>query len=182
MDSEKSLRYIVKAQSIARKFVLRSRFLKQLEDRYEKIYDPKRDRYFYYDRLTDTSSWEKPVVFGKDDVEEISSIFTPDEASVIVVRSLLRYIALRKIRMQCQSVLNQIVGEDGSKYYVNTYTNETLHRLPRFMKGRFNYRYKFRRRSDASAEDTSSEEDSEGSDEEMEDEISKRRMLRKYPR
>lgn len=177
------MKYIIKAQAIARKFVLRSRFLQQLEERYEKIYDPKRDRYFYYDRINDISTWQKPVVFGKDDVEEISSIYTPDEASIIIYRTLLRYIALRKIRMQYQAVVMQMLDEDGSKYYVNSRTNESTHTLPRFMNGRFNYRYKTRkarRDSDVSSQATSEEESA--ASEESEDEISKRRMLRKYPR
>lgn len=46
-------------QSIARRFITRVKILKLLNLRYEKIFDPKKKKCFYYDIETDKSSWEK---------------------------------------------------------------------------------------------------------------------------
>jgi hypothetical protein len=65
----------VKIQSIARMIIVRARLLKQLNDRYEKIYDPRRERYYYYDKLKDKSSWGKPLLLLKSDINLISPTY-----------------------------------------------------------------------------------------------------------
>jgi hypothetical protein len=58
MDTESELNATV-IQSLARQYFVRTKILQLLNERYEKIYDPKRKKYFYYDTHADTSSWEK---------------------------------------------------------------------------------------------------------------------------
>jgi hypothetical protein len=65
----------IKIQSIARMIIVRSRVLKQLNERYEKIYDPRRERYYYYDKVSDKSSWGKPVLLLKSDIKVISPTY-----------------------------------------------------------------------------------------------------------
>jgi hypothetical protein len=87
----------IKIQSIARMIIVRSRVLKQLNERYEKIYDPRRERYYYYDKVSDKSSWGKPVLLLKSDIKIISPTYafedenaqqtTADVDSVITVGS-----------------------------------------------------------------------------------------------
>ena len=61
MDIEKDFNATV-IQSLARRYIVRKTILQTLNERYEKIYDPKRKKCFYYDTRFDTSSWEKYVV------------------------------------------------------------------------------------------------------------------------
>lgn len=68
----------IKIQSIARMIIVRSRLLKQLNQRYEKIYDPKRDKYYYYDTQKDKSSWRKPVLLLKSDISKIAPPYVPE--------------------------------------------------------------------------------------------------------
>lgn len=68
----------IKLQSVARMILVRSRIIKQLNERYEKIYDPKRDRYYYYDIQQDKSSWRKPPLLLKSDILRISPPYVPD--------------------------------------------------------------------------------------------------------
>lgn len=68
----------IKIQSIARMIVVRCRVLKKLNERYEKIYDPRRERYYYYDKETDTSSWGKPLLLLKSDINVISPTYLED--------------------------------------------------------------------------------------------------------
>lgn len=58
MDTESELNATV-IQSLARRYFVRTKILQLLNERYEKIYDPKRKKYFYYDVHADISSWEK---------------------------------------------------------------------------------------------------------------------------
>lgn len=69
----------VKIQSIARMIIIRSRILKQLNERYEKIYDPRRERYYYYDKVLDKSSWGKPLLLLKSDIIKISPTYVEGE-------------------------------------------------------------------------------------------------------
>lgn len=64
-----------KIQAVARMIIQRSRVLKYLNGRYEKIYDPKRERLYYYDKVTDSSSWGKPVLLLKSDIKVISPTY-----------------------------------------------------------------------------------------------------------
>lgn len=68
-----------KIQSIVRMVIVRSKLLKQLNTRYEKIYDPKRERFYYYDRVKDESSWGKPPLLLKSDIVEISPTYVEGE-------------------------------------------------------------------------------------------------------
>ena len=59
-------------QKAVRRYIVRSRVLKIIEDRFEKIFDPKRRSYYYYDTVTDTSSWRKPPLLLTGDIQRIS--------------------------------------------------------------------------------------------------------------
>lgn len=68
-----------KIQSIVRMVLVRSKLLKQINARYEKIYDPRRERFYYYDRVKDESSWGKPALLLKSDIAEISPTYVEGE-------------------------------------------------------------------------------------------------------
>ncbi len=65
----------IKIQSLVRMLIVRSKLLKQINARYEKIYDPNRERYYYYDRLLDQSSWGKPPLLLNSDIAQISPLY-----------------------------------------------------------------------------------------------------------
>ena len=73
----------VKLQSIARMILVRSRLIKKLNERYEKIYDPRRDRYYYYDKVKDESSWGKPLLYLKSDINVISPTYVEDQPDAL---------------------------------------------------------------------------------------------------
>ena len=52
--------------------------MKQLNERYEKIYDSKPEKYYYYDRLADKSSWKKPLLLLKSDIMKIAPPYVPE--------------------------------------------------------------------------------------------------------
>ena len=71
----------IKIQSLVRMLIVRSKLLKQINARYEKIYDPKRERFYYYDRVLDQSSWGKPPLLLNSDIAEISPLFVEGDES-----------------------------------------------------------------------------------------------------
>ena len=70
----------IKLQSIVRMILVRSRIIKQINERYEKIFDPRRQRYYYYDRINDTSSWGKPLLLRNSDIKIVSPTFIDESA------------------------------------------------------------------------------------------------------
>lgn len=70
----------IKLQSIVRMILVRSRIIKQINDRYEKIFDPRRQRHYYYDRINDTSSWGKPLLLRNSDIKIVSPTFIDESA------------------------------------------------------------------------------------------------------
>lgn len=69
----------IKIQSLVRMLIVRSKLLKKINARYEKIYDPKRERFYYYDKVLDQSSWGKPPLLLNSDIAEISPLFVEDD-------------------------------------------------------------------------------------------------------
>lgn len=167
-----------KLQSLCRTYLVRRKILKQIFARYEKIYDPKRRQYYYYDKLHDRSSWIKPVLLQNSDFPEVSPTYTNDQA-VIVLQSFFRRIrAIRRVRTMYQSVVNLIEDYSlGTKEYLNTKTGIVRPNLPGFMGGKF-YRLESSERQVDNDVVSSESEDSIDSVKVRE----KRRLKRKYPR
>jgi hypothetical protein len=142
-SSQISLRSVVKLQSWVRRFKARQRCLEIIETRYEKIYDPKRKKYFYYDIILDLSSWKKPRLLKNQDLTKVSSLFSQDEAVLIIQKFLRKIYSLRKVRMLYQKRI-KIKRDPRQKKmttYYNKVTKQTISKLPNFMKGKLNYDY-----------------------------------------
>jgi hypothetical protein len=141
-DFPLSLKQIIKLQSFLRRFKARKQCLLLLETRYEKIYDPKRKRHFYYDIIRDISSWKKPKLLKENDLQKISSLYTTDEALLMIQRQFRRVYALRRVRMLFQKRIK--IKTDRRKKtttFYNRATKVTFSKLPNFMKGKLNYDY-----------------------------------------
>lgn len=177
----KSITSIVRAQCLARCFIARSRVLKKLRARFEKIYDFKRNRFYYYDTVTDMSSWRKHRLFRKHDIETISPMFTSDTGAEMIQKHMRRYLALMRVRMLYQSRVSAVPdARTGGIYYYNSYTGEAMWELPKFMKGKLTHKRRADRRPGDS--DSDSDEDDSGNDSDSEAEKLRRKMNRKHPR
>jgi hypothetical protein len=209
MDYEVKLSCAIKVQAVARRFIARHKLFPLLSDRYEKILDPKRRRYFYYDRQLDHSSWIKPAIFRNNDLTEISPTYANDEAAIMIQRQLHRCWALRRVRSLYKELIKQEYDHKAdSTFYRNTKTGTTMWKLPLFMNGRLNHNHEDERaqylakrakeakaKSDAeriksgiplseseSEEEQKSDSDESAADENSEEMRRKRREKRKYPR
>lgn len=130
---------IVKLQSIFRRFICRCRVLTQLRMRFEKILDPRRRKYFYYDSVKDKSQWSKPLLLRQHDLP-VAPTYTKDEAAVMIQRQLLRKVGQRRVRLLYSSIVKELTDESsGLKYYHNEKTGFTAWDLPNFMGGRLHY-------------------------------------------
>ncbi len=60
-----------KMQSLwrARKARVETRLI--VRDVYEKVYDEKRQRYYYFNRKTNHSTWNKPRTLGSEDLPKV---------------------------------------------------------------------------------------------------------------
>lgn len=132
---------IIKIQSHARKFLARCRILKMVNARFEKIYDPKRKAYFYYDMQNDTSSWHKPTILLHADITHIAPTYTRDMAAVIIQRQFHKLRGLRHVRSVYKNTVMAVLDErTGSHYYYNPKTGYTSWELPSFMAGTLDHK------------------------------------------
>lgn len=142
MDLEDQAYYIIKMQSLLRKYRARKICLAKVESIYEKIYDPKRKRYFYYHRLKDMSSWRKPKILGKNDISKISPLYSREQSVGMIQRQFRRMKALHRVRMKFQKRVKATKDPKLKKiYYFNKITKQTFWELPEFMAGKINYDY-----------------------------------------
>lgn len=174
------LRAVVRLQSAMRRFRDRVRVVRILRSRFEKIYDIKRSRFYYYDQITDISSWRKPRLFRKQDVQFVSPMYTPQTAAETVQKHMRRYMALMRVRLLYQSRVSAVPdARTGGTYYYNSYEGQAMWELPKFMKGRLNHK----RRADRRPGDSESESDGgSGNESDSEAEKLRRKMARKMPR
>ena len=134
---------IIRVQALIRRFLARSRQLKEIYKRFEKIYDPKRKRFYYYDKVKDKSSWVKPPFLMKLDLPEVAATYTAEQAAVKIQGLVRKAMSLHRMRILYQSNLTTIADEKtGKRLYYNPKSGRTSEKLPRFMKGRLDYRKK----------------------------------------
>lgn len=169
-----------KLQSILRSFLVRRKILKQIFARYEKIYDPKRHQYYYYDKLHDRSSWIKPLLMLNSDFPEVSPTYTKDQAIIVLQLFFRRIRAVRRVRALYHTVVNVIEDyAQGTKQYLNTKTGIARPNLPGFMGGRF---YEFESSQGNKRNDNILSSESEDDSIDSVKVREKRRLRRKYPR
>lgn len=142
-DSEISLHTIIKLQSWLRRYKARKECLDLLTTRYEKIYDPRRKKYFYYDIIRDLSSWKKPKLLKDQDIQKVSSLYSQEEAIILIQKFFRKIYSLRKVRMLFQQriKIKRDTRQKKLTTYFNKVTKQTFSKLPNFMEGRLNYDY-----------------------------------------
>lgn len=183
LEGEETQFYAAKLQAVVRKFVIRSRIMKDITQRYEKIFDPKRKKYYYYDRKLDSSSWLKPVLLLDKDIEDVAPTYLPEQAAVKLQRVVRRFLSLLKVRLKFQECIVKVKDEKSNdEYFINSKTGSKLQQLPSFMNGRLDYERKEVREMPGLDSDGESEDESDAESQDTEARLAKRRKKRKYPR
>ena len=178
-------------QRHARRYNQRVKILELYNSMYEKILDPKRRCYYYYNIEKDRSSWTKPRLLHDGDIWKISPSYTIDEAATMIQRQARRRKDLKRIRRLYKMFVKEMLDTTGTNYYFNPLTSRTMWELPLFMGGKLNHVYhdntlKKSELNDEEKEDEE-EEDEESSDESNLSEDSelvrqRRREARIFPR
>jgi hypothetical protein len=170
----------IKVQALIRRFLVRSRALKDVYKRYEKIFDPKRKRYYYYDKEKNKSSWMKPVLLLKKDLADVAPTYTRDQAARKLQNVFRKCMAKLKVRILYQGALTTIADEKtGKRLFYNPRSGRTFEKLPLFMKGRLDHKRKKVKKEESESD---SSEDSEGLSLDSETIRQRRRLKRKFPR
>lgn len=177
----------IKIQALIRRFLIRTRKLKETFQRYEKIFDPKLKRFYYYDKIKDKSSWVKPVLLLRRDFPDIAPTYLPTQAAKKIQLAVRRMIAVHRVRLLYQSKINVIIDEKtGKRTYYNPKSGATRNRLPAFMKGRLDYRKskkKVKKKGeDESEDDSDASEESDGLSLDSDARRLRRKLKRRYPR
>ena len=184
-DIEARVLSAIKLQSLARRYIARLRVIAIILKRTEKIWDPRRHEFYYYDIVTDRSSWRKPRALRNVEISDVAPTYQSDEASMMIVRQCRRRAALRKVRMLYQSVVVATYDESfAATYYYNPITGNTSWELPLFMNGKLDYAYDKLPLGGTKADIAESSSESEDSDLSIDSEIARqrRRAKRKFPR
>jgi hypothetical protein len=154
--------FAMKLQSIIRRFNSRCRVIRIINDRYEKILDPRRKVHYYYDKIADISTWIKPPLLGKGDIEKISPTYTDDKAAEIITNLFRALYSLRKVQRLYAERVEAVKSQGAMKYiYRRKGAEETFRSLPRFMEGTLKH--------PLPGEDEESEEELESEESESED-------------
>src|SRR5687768_17152583 len=89
---------IIAIQKIVRGFLARCRALREMHAAYEKIRDPATGAFYYYNKCTDVSSWEKPrllrLLLGADGDFDLAPTYTGMQTEVLLLSPWLYAVAL----------------------------------------------------------------------------------------
>jgi hypothetical protein len=198
---EAFVKKVIIVQRDVRRFLARCRIHEYIAAKYEKIYDPKNRCYYYYNIESDKSSWKKPILLRQSDITFISPTYSLDEAAYRIQRQARRRAALKRVRMLYKTIVTEATDiSSGLVYYYNKNSETSMWKLPNFMGGIFDHKYKeakkikkpatageLEEKEEKDDDDDEEEEAEESSDESVASEdseaVRQRRILaRKYPR
>jgi len=146
-------------QSAVRRHLGRKKALNTLAGVYEKIYDPSSKSFYYYNKVTDSSQWEKPALLKNMDLEDIEGSNHPlknidnmlntaaesipretkqvdgyDEAAKLIQNLFRQMLAQKKMSIIAQEVYQKLFDEDSQfYYYYNLRNGETQWEKPSFL-------------------------------------------------
>lgn len=125
---------IIRVQSIFRAWFARKAAVIEIKRRWEKIYDPKRQRHYYFDTVNACSQWRKPKLLRNDDIEHISALYSREQAAVVIQRQIRRRQAhLLVVRMYVKVVQVLFDDQSGYEYWYNPSTGFTAWSPPNFL-------------------------------------------------
>lgn len=121
-------------QALARRFLARTSVIELIRRRWEKAYDPRRRRYYYFDTKEGISRWRKPRLLWSHDIIEISPTYHPDYAAVLIQRQWRAWTArVRVATLYGQTVRLLVDEQSGNEYWYNPRTGAATWELPQFM-------------------------------------------------
>lgn len=127
----------VRVQALARRFLVRISVLKLLRERWEKAYDPRRRRYYYFDTKQGTSKWRKPRLLWAHDIAEIAPTYPPAQAAILIQRQWRAWVArLTVATLYGETVRLLVDDQSGCEYWYNLHTGAAAWELPQFMTAR----------------------------------------------
>jgi hypothetical protein len=135
MELKEQLREVaaIRIQSAVRRFLGRCLVLKLANLRWEKVFDPRRKRFYYYETLLDASSWRKPHILHNQDLEKTSPTYTLAQACLLVQRQARRMLAHRRVGSAYKQVVQRLFDSASeSAYYYNPKTGCTMWQPPAF--------------------------------------------------
>jgi hypothetical protein len=144
MLAEMEMIMAIQIQKRIRGFIVRSRRRKYVHERFEKIWDPRRDKHYFYDTEEDTAAWKLPLVFRKFEPEfEIAPTFLPDDGARVIQTMARRVAALCRVRIMYKEQWEEVFDfYSSSNYYANRKTYQSSWMLPKFMKGVYDHEVK----------------------------------------
>jgi Leucine-rich repeat (LRR) protein len=115
-----------KVQAMARRMFARDVAYAMVAEKWEKIFDPVRARYYYYNVVDDQAIWKRPAPLMWRDLEHVAPTFTDEQAALLVQSAWRRLKFMRVVRRRIAKVFSKVYEEEtGTYYYYNAQTGET---------------------------------------------------------
>ena len=113
-----------KIQTRYRIKMARRRIMDVVRNKYELVFDPDSGEYFYFNKETGESQWEKPKTLGDKDMYADGP--GADKAARIIQNAFRRKLALKQIREMIKGIYKKEYDPStGDFYYLNVKTGET---------------------------------------------------------
>ena len=143
-DREMKVSCAIVMQALARRYFSRCKVIRFVSKRFEKIWDPKTDKHYYYDTKKDKASWTKPAILLHADLEDIAPTYLDEPAVLMVQCQYRRLVALRVVQKLYKEVISEISDDTTeTKYYFNPRLFTTNWDLPAFMQGEYDHEPKW---------------------------------------
>ncbi|KAH8044752.1 hypothetical protein JL722_14537 [Aureococcus anophagefferens] len=115
-----------KVQAMARRMFARDVAYAMVAEKWEKIFDPVRARYYYYNVVDDQAIWKRPAPLMWRDLDDVAPTFTDEQAAILVQSAWRRLKFMRVVRRRIAKVFSKVYEEEtGTYYYYNAQTGET---------------------------------------------------------
>ena len=107
--------------------IARRRAYIQAQKVIEKIYDPRTDDYFYYNKVTTESRWTKAKCLGNHDIENLAATYTEEQGALMIQSALRRKFAKKRVRKLYAMIVSKVYDEyTDAYYYYNADTGEAF--------------------------------------------------------
>ena len=157
----------IQIQKRARGMAARMKVERECYERYEKIWDPRRDEFYFYDKELDLAAWKLPKALSKfTDSFPIAPTFLPEDAALVIQTMARRVAAAQRLRLVYKEQWEEVFDfYSGNNYYANRKTYQSAWVLPGFMKGKYDYTPKDPNQPDEDEGDEGEEGEGKGDEE-----------------
>lgn len=117
----------IKIQCLVRRFLARRRIRKQAAVVWQRVYDPTFKRYFWFNRYTGKSSWDKSKYIDLYDER--------DKQAAIRIEGLIRiFLAKRKVKRKANERYQRFFDmENGKFYWFDSKTQKTFYNASKWL-------------------------------------------------